>query len=63
VTTNWPAASKPWSHWPASKDACELTFQTNPKGQSATGMSIREIAQAAGAGEATIYRIKKEIGL
>lgn len=33
------------------------------KGQSATGMSIREIAQAAGAGEATIYRIKKEIGL
>ncbi|MCF5181958.1 hypothetical protein GIV96_20995 [Pseudomonas syringae] len=26
-------------------------------------MSIREIAQAAGAGEATIYRIKKEIGL
>lgn len=32
------------------------------KGQSATGMTIREIAQAADAGEATIYRIKKELG-
>lgn len=33
------------------------------KGQSATGMTIGEIAIAAGAGEATIYRIKKELGL
>ena len=33
------------------------------KGQSATGMTIREIAQAADAGEATIYRVKKELGL
>jgi DNA invertase Pin-like site-specific DNA recombinase len=33
------------------------------KGQSASGMTIREIANAADAGEATIYRIKKELGL
>lgn len=33
------------------------------KGQAASGMSIREIAQAADAGEATVYRIKKELGL
>jgi hypothetical protein len=26
-------------------------------------MTIKEIAQAADAGEATIYRIKKELGL
>ncbi|MEF2975451.1 hypothetical protein V3473_30875, partial [Pseudomonas aeruginosa] len=25
-----PAALKPWSHWPASRDAGGLTFQTNP---------------------------------
>ncbi|KPX35871.1 Transposase IS4 protein, partial [Pseudomonas ficuserectae] len=24
-------ALKPWSHWPASKNACGLTFQTNPR--------------------------------
>lgn len=33
------------------------------KGQSASNMSIREIANAAGAGEATVYRIKKALGL
>lgn len=33
------------------------------KDQSVTGMTIKEIAQAAGAGEATIYRIKKEFSL
>ena len=38
VTTNWPAALKPWSHWPASKDACGLTFQTNPSGFQSEGV-------------------------
>ena len=33
------------------------------RGQSAAGMTIREIARAADAGEATIYRIKKVLGL
>jgi len=33
------------------------------KGQSVTHMTIGEIATAAGAGEATVYRIKKELGL
>lgn len=33
------------------------------KGRSVTGMTIKEIAQAADAGEATIYRIKKELGM
>ncbi|AVB24348.1 transposase [Pseudomonas syringae] len=31
VTTSWQVALKRWSHWLASKDACGLTFQTNPR--------------------------------
>ncbi|MBW1248373.1 recombinase family protein [Pseudomonas tolaasii] len=32
------------------------------KGQAVSGMTIKEIAQAANVGEATVYRIKKELG-
>jgi len=32
------------------------------KGQTASNMTIKEIAQAANVGEATVYRIKKELG-
>jgi len=32
------------------------------RGQSASSMTIKEIAQAANVGEATVYRIKKELG-
>lgn len=32
------------------------------KGQSASNMTVKEIAEAANVGEATVYRIKKELG-
>ncbi len=32
------------------------------KGQSASNMTIKEIAEAANVGEATVYRIKKALG-
>lgn len=53
--------------WKASgkkrNDEKWTTVEKLLKGQSASNMSIREIAQAAGAGEATVYRIKKALGL
>lgn len=33
------------------------------RGQTASNMTVKEIAQAANVGEATVYRIKKELGV
>jgi DNA invertase Pin-like site-specific DNA recombinase len=50
-------------HWKASGKKRNVekwtTVEKLLKGQSASGMSIKEIAEAAGVGEATVYRIKK----
>lgn len=61
---NKKSADPTWKS-PGKKKNTEkwATVEKLLKGQSATGMTIKEIAQAADAGEATIYRIKKELGL
>lgn len=61
---NKKAADPTWKSPGKRKNAGKwATVEKLLKGQSATGMTIKEIAQAADAGEATIYRIKKELGL
>ena len=59
---NKKAADPNWKATGKSKNAEKwATIEKLLKGQLATGMTIKEIAQAAGVGEATVYRIKKEV--
>ncbi|MCK1185896.1 recombinase family protein [Pseudomonas aeruginosa] len=61
---NKKLADPSWKATGKSKNAEKwATAEKLLKGRKASGMTIKEIARAADVGEATVYRIKKELSL